>query len=114
MNFKQRTLTAVAEIHKKQKTGEYYKCPLCRIYLICDGCLNCTAMPNDEGCGNFKTYNAKTWTIRAKFWQDVIPVLRAIDKKFFTPRFCKAHPEQARRKFAFMIEIDNRIYDKYK
>lgn len=117
MNYQQRTLKAIAEIHKKQKTGEYsfLHCPLCGIYGHCKGCLSFTAMPDEkDGCSDFKTYQIGEWLPRAEFWQDVIPVLKAIDRKFFTPRFCKSHPEQARKKFAFMLDIDNRIYDKYK
>lgn len=98
MNYKQRTLKAVNEIWGLQKTNDYKDvgfrfCPLCKIYFnnndnYCDGCV--------------------------KFWADVIPVLKAISKKYFTPRFCKAFPEKARAKFKFMVEIDQKIYDKYK
>jgi len=121
MNYQQRTLKAVTEIHNDQKTGVYSDthCPLCRIYRDkkgnCVGCVSCSVKGKTMGCCSFKTYmEVRGYKIRAKFWQDVIPILKAIDKKFFTPRFCKSHPEQARKKFAFMIEIDNRIYDKYK
>lgn len=131
MNYKQKTQKAVLKIWGLQKAGGYRtkNCPLCKIYKenktknddcdVCEGCLTFVALKRrDNGCGSFKTFrlSGKTgnWTIRAEHWQDVIPILKAIDRKFFTPRFCKSHPEQARKKFAFMLDIDNKIYNKYK
>lgn len=126
MNYKQRTLKKLMTMYLLQKTGEYniIYCALCDIYIdnegvgACTGCISHTATNNDENCSSFKTYilsrDSGDWTIRAEFWENVIPVLKAISKKYFTPRFCKAHPEKARKKFAFMVEIDQKIYNKYK
>lgn len=94
-------------------------CSLCLVYCrkngSCDGCLNMVFFDkgsNMTGCGKSKTFFAlisHTFTMhrnkRRKFWQIVLPKLKDIPAKYFTPSGFQKKP------FKFMIDIDTELYE---